>query len=127
MWIRSQDKESLGEISRFEIISKAITIDEELPEEIKQEIRDRNNIEGDSNYIRSEYMVIGGSPNQEYGHLLGTYSTLEKALKVLDDIQRAIRLLKQKELAVQIHPRTIVQINADKYVIEMPQDSEVQV
>jgi hypothetical protein len=43
--------------------------------------------------IKSEYMVTGGTPFQDYGHSLGTYSTMQKALKVLDDIENTMYCL----------------------------------
>lgn len=69
MWIRSQDKESLGQYTRFEIVTRELMTHEE---------------------IKNEYMITGGTPYQDYGHLLGAYSTMQKALNVLDDIENTM-------------------------------------
>lgn len=96
MWVRSQDKNSLINCNEFYIVT----------------------------------LFSGGySINCKTTTIvkeLGTYSTKEKAVKVLDDIQKAIRLLKGKELTALLAPRTLVHINTDNYVIEMPTDEEVK-
>lgn len=61
IWIRSQNKQRLSFCIEFYLQEK----------------------------LRSSYAVIGCSKNSN-GHIIGTYSTKEKALKVLDIIQKHI-------------------------------------
>lgn len=77
LWIRSQDKETLIKCNSF-----SLTID---------------------NRIITKYKYVDG---YEYYECLGTYSSKEQALKVLDLIQKELEM------------------NLD--VFQMPQDSEVR-
>lgn len=64
------------------------------------------------------------------GYVLGTYSSKEKALKVLDMIQTRICSIKKLELIGNIlnvsSPSEIAFNEEDKFVFQMPQDSEVE-
>lgn len=64
------------------------------------------------------------------GYVLGTYSTKEKALRVLDMIQTRICSIKKLELIGNIlnvsSPSEIAFNEEDKFVFQMPQDSEVE-
>lgn len=65
MWIRTQDKHFLVNACAFEIS------DDEIHDDV------------------DDYLIIGLSNNTSY--LLGKYSTEEKALNVLDDIQTHLK------------------------------------
>lgn len=84
MWVRSQDKTRLGKIERFE-------------------------------YEEDMYgFYLFGWDDIYTGNRLATYSSKEKALKVLDMIQKHINELNYKEPSWK-----------NNYVFQMPQDDEV--
>lgn len=59
-------------------------------------------------------------------YVIGTYSSKEKALKVLDDIQQQICSNKVFEVKAQLVKRTErAHVEAKYYVYQMPQDDEV--
>ena len=89
IWVRSQDKEMLVEASNFRIF----------------EGLDKGKV--------SYYTVDIDSdlPQHPFTFELGRYSTKEKALKVLDKIQRAI---------------TSQLCDINRIVFQMPQDDEVE-
>lgn len=65
--------------------------------------------------------------NQIWGccSLLGKYSSEEKALKVLDDIQKFIS--DKQYCVIDKAPRGSYVLNKGVYVYQMPQDDEVEV
>ncbi|MGN1343780.1 MAG: hypothetical protein ACI4U3_04320 [Traorella sp.] len=81
MWIRSQDKELLVDVNDFSI---------------------------EQQYENGE---LSGYSIDSSDYELGTYSSKENALKVLDMIQETI-----KNIEIEYH------INLNSFVFEMPQD-----
>ena len=73
------------------------------------------------------FSIVNNTIIGEYGEWLGAYSTEEKALKVLDMIQKRICDIEGMRLKV-------IMLNGDNrhifitegYVFQMPQDSEVE-
>ena len=91
MWVRSQDKTRLIDVKEFTIRKIEATINEIMPISQKKELDKHVN----------EFVIKGNTITH-----LGYYSTEEKALKVLDRLERHI----QAYLAA----------------FQMPQDSEVK-
>lgn len=60
------------------------------------------------------------------GDGLGSYSTKEKALKVLDMIQQHICNIKSLEIGSNMITCQSTSVNLDDYVFQMPLDSEVE-
>ena len=81
----------------------------------KEELRNVNNIEI-IKFDGEKYTTILGD-----GCHLGIYSTKEKSLKVLDEIQKEIIYLETHELLTNTGTFKI------NYVYQMPQDDEVEV
>lgn len=102
MWIRSQDKTKL-------ILANRILV--EPSDEYVSEILN----------LETTYDVISK------GYIVGTYSTKEKALKVLDDIQNIIIACECARLKSNIMCRTLnAKIEGEELLVfEMPKDEEV--
>ncbi len=60
-----------------------------------------------------------------HGNIVATYSSKEKALKVLDMIQENIVRKEELKMLCQICDRSNFTVNLDGCVFEMPQDDEV--
>lgn len=97
MWIRSQNKYTL-------INTNAIRI-----------------CEDDRNYC-GDYLICGYQNG--YDHELGVYSTFEKALKVLDKIQKYIGSERFYSTTKGISEQQSISSECTK-VFKMPQDDEV--
>lgn len=96
MWIRSQNKQVITKLKNIRL------------KEIKE----------------NEYRILERI-NQEEDLILGIYSTKEKALKVLDEIQEC--LLKYTK-GIKFSPDIMRKINfifAEPFVYQMPRDDEV--
>lgn len=97
MWVRSQEKHFLVNACAFEIS------DDE---------------------IFDDYLIIGLSNNTSY--LLGKYSTKEKALKVLDEIQKYIGSERFYSTTKGISEQQSISIE-NTNVFKMPQDEDVEI
>ena len=96
MWIRSQSKKVLLNVNQVVI---------------------------NNNKDKSEYYIYGYS---ERGiDILGVYSTQDKALKVLDEIQRFIS--DKQYCAIDNVTRKSYILNKGVHVFEMPKDEDVEV
>ena len=70
-------------------------------------------------YGYDEYSVLGGN------YKLGVYSTKEKALKVLDEIQNVIKDTQYYKINNYMTDRNYI-LNKGIQIYEMPQDEEVE-
>ena len=96
MWIRSQNKKRLSDCVEFYIQEK----------------------------LQYRYAVIGCSKNS-CGHIIGEYSTKEKALEVLDMIQKHLTGFLVSGCSRIVHDCPIAGIEFH-CVFEMPQDEDVK-
>lgn len=99
MWIRNQDKHFLVNACAFEISD-------------------------DDVFDGVNYLIIGLSNNTSY--LLGKYSTEEKALKVLDEIQKYIGRERFYSTTKGISEQQSISIE-NTNVFKMPQDEDVKI
>lgn len=97
MWIRSQSKKSLLNVNQVVI----------------------NNTKDESEYYIHGYSERGID-------ILGVYSTQEKALKVLDEIQEKIEYPYPSKIVPSIGTNCYHLIENNKFY-QMPQDDEVEV
>ena len=103
MWIRSQDKEILIKASSFRIC--------EFCEHGK---------------VGVQYSIDGECANGDT-YELGVYSTKEKAIKVLDMIQKRIYKINENQLnACGMYRMEFGFCLGAEYVLQMPRDSEVE-
>lgn len=98
MWIRTQNKYILANANSFRICKDCI-----------------------DDWV---YYAINGHYDR-YEQELGVYSSKEKALKVLDDIQKFIS--DKQYCVIDKAPRESYVLNKGVYVYQMPQDDEVEV
>lgn len=97
MWIRSQSKKSLSSVTKVVI---------------------------NDNKDKSKYYIFGYSERQL--DVLGVYSTLEKSLKVLDEIQKKV----EYPGSTLISPTSLKHyycLSPTGQFYQMPQDDEVEV
>ena len=105
MWIRSQDKTKLLQANKVRVVPN----NEYIAEILK---------------IDTEYDIMCDD------YIIGTYSTEEKALKVLDMIQSTLtnyKLLLSSEYGQYKTPAEKLSILPTLCIFEMPKDEEVKV
>lgn len=117
LWIRSQDKEKLVKCNDITIRNKNV---ETTAEDIL------------NNYKINGYEIVGYFDKETEYEILGSYATKERALEVLDDIQKILtpqKIIKTIDNSVKIENaihifnptyETIQQL--DSYVYEMPKE-----
>lgn len=103
IWIRSQKRTSLVEVDHVKICDAL------------------------KNGKITEYTIDYDTPDATFE--LGRYSTKEKALKVMDEIQERIVRIKTVKLLEDKIPNEILKVvgnKIDEFVFQMPQDNEVK-
>lgn len=116
MWIRNQDRTALLDCDNFEVESYS-----DAPHEVVT-LHSRTNIT----------MGLGVYSSKEFGIvcdrdiILGKYSTMKKALKVLDEIQKYIGSERFYSTTKGISEQQSISIE-NTNVFKMPQDEDVEV